>query len=419
MSLLIKNVGIPGRLNKADCFVEHGKIVAIEDVISHSADEVVNGAGLTLLPGMIDVHVHLRVPGNPEKEDWITGSAAAIAGGVTTVCDMPNTNPAVTLASDVASKDEHMNAQMNVNAHSYIGATTENLQEVIDSEDLACGVKVYWGSTTGPLTMNDPAILEQLMAAGLKMPIVIHAEDDAIIAQETEKLREYHGSDIHSKARPPEAAASALNTILSLVKKTGAKNVHITHMTTAGEVDMIRAAKADGVHVTCDVTPHHLAFSVDDYDRLGTRLKVNPPVRNTTDVAALWAALTDGTVDMVASDHAPHLLAEKDQDYWSAPSGVPGLETSLPFLLDRVGNGFSLERLIEVTSTAPAKRFGLEDRGEIAVGKRADVTLVDLTGKTKITNDTIQSKCGWSPWDGVTFRGSIEHVIVGGKIVKE
>jgi dihydroorotase len=416
MSLLIQNARMPDG-SKVDCLIERDRITQLQESITADAQTRIDARGKTLLPGMIDAHVHFRVPGNPEKEDFTTGGAAAIAGGVTTVLAMPNTNPPITSAIQVATQHEQMDRQLPIFGMTYIGATTDNLDQILQAEKEVCGVKVYYGTTTGSLTMNDDAALEALLASDFQKPIVIHAEDDDIIEEYSQQLKGYDGADIHSRIRDRSAAIQALETVLALVKKTGATNVHITHMTTAQELDMIAQAKKDGVNITCDVTPHHLAFTTEDYHTQGHLLRVNPPIRTQEDVDALWKGVKDGTIDMIASDHAPHLLSEKNGEYAEVASGVPGVETSLPFLLDRIGKGFSLERVVELVAAHPAQRFGLTDRGVIEEGAFADVILVDKKGKTKITNDTVKSKAAWSPWDGTVFQWSIDTVISRGKIV--
>lgn len=413
MSFLITNAELPDG-SIADCFIDGDRIAHIGKKLRVQASQRIDASGKLLMPGMIDVHTHLRVPGNPEKEDFFTANQAAIAGGVTTVFAMPNTNPPVTTSVDVANQNEQMDRSMQVFGMTYIGATTDNLHEILDAEESVCGVKVYYGTTTGSLTMNDDDALRALLESEFKKPIVIHAEDDAIIAQHEKEMAGYDGNDIHSRIRDRSAAIKALETVIGLVRETGATNVHITHMTTKDELEMIKQARKDGVQITCDVTPHHLAFTTADYARLGHHLKVNPPIRTQEDVDALWKGLKDGTIDMVASDHAPHLLSEKEGSYEDVPSGVPGLETSLPFLLDCVGKGFSLERLAEVVAGNPAKRFGLSNRGVLKEGAIADLLLVDMKGKTHITNDNIKSKSRWSPWHGQTFQGRLEVVFLAG-----
>lgn len=402
-----------------DIFIVDGMITEIASSLEHRRSEASlykDATGLMLLPGMIDVHVHFRVPGDEQKEDWKSGSRAALAGGVTTVCDMPNNKPGITTEKLLQEKILQVKKEGLIDAYCYIGATENNVNEIIASQESACGVKVYYGTSTGELTMNNDDVLKQLFEARLKIPIVIHAEDDSIIEKNAAKLKHYNGYDIHSRIRSREAAISALETIIDIMRETDARKIHITHITTKEEVALIASAKKEGLDITCDVTPHHLGFSTDDLERLQHYLRVNPPLREKEDTESLWQGVIDGTIDMIASDHAPHTRDEKNNpDYWQVPSGVPGVETTLPFLIDRIDSQFTWERLTEVTALIPAQRFGFADRGMIAVGKRADLVLIDTKENTIISADMIQSKCGWSPWEAVVFQGKISDVFIFGK----
>ncbi len=369
------------------------------------------------IPGVIDVHVHFRVPGGEHKEDWSHGTQAAYAGGVVYVCDMPNTTPAITTAAGVRDKAMEIDRTApHAIAHGlYIGATEDNLEEIqaADRDGLICGVKVYFGTSTGHLTMNSLPALRALMEARLGVPIVIHAEDDAVIAAARAAYEAEHGAitDIaaHSDIRSRDAAVSALETILALVKETAATNVHITHISTAQEVELIRAAKQAGLSVTCDVTPHHLTFTVADYAQHGTRIRCNPPIREQADVDALWEGLRDGTIDIVASDHAPHTLEEKAAtEYDAIPSGVPGVQTLLPVLVDGVlSDKLSWEKLVAVTSTNPSQRFQIPVRGEV---------VIDTEAVTQIQDSDQQSLCGWTPLSGMTLRGAIISTSIDGAL---
>lgn len=416
MALLVRNVTLYNREKTSDLLIEHGAIQAIEERIDRETDENYDATGLTAIPGVIDAHVHFRVPGGEAKEDWITGSRAALAGGVTTVLDMPNNTPAITTRELLKEKIERIKPDTLIDFGCYIGATTSNLSEILSAQDIACGVKVYYGTSTGNLTMNNADVLKALFQSSLKIPIVLHAEDDAAIAARTAQYKNYTGKDIHSKIRSREAAIIALRTIINAARGIAAR-LHITHLSTVEELELVRAAKREGMDITCDVTPHHLAFTVADYERFGTLLRVNPPIREQSDCDALWEGIRDGSVDMVATDHAPHLLHEKQQEYWSAPSGVPGVETLLPFLLHHVPERLSLSRLVELIAARPAERFGLQKKGVLEVGSIADITFLDLTKTTTITRDRIQSKCGWSLFEGRTFKGAVERVVKSGRLI--
>ncbi len=354
------------------------------------------------------MHVHFRVPGGEQKEDWVHGTQAAYAGGVTYVCDMPNNTPAVTTPAEIRGKETliEQTAPHAISHGLYIGATENNLEDIIaaDQQGLICGVKVYFGTSTGNLVMNNLSALKALMEVNLSVPIVIHAEDDAVIADSRARYEVEYGAPTdpiaHSMIRSPQAAIRAIEQILQLVEETQATNVHITHMTTAAEVMLIAAAKARGLQITCDVTPHHLFFTTADYAALQNDIRCNPPIREQKDVDALWDGLRNGTIDMVASDHAPHTLAEKSvTDFDTVPSGVPGVQTMLPLLIDAaINNRITWERLIEITSTNPGKRFNIQPRGTV---------IIDPSATTTITNNTQESKCGWTPFNGRKLKGRI------------
>lgn len=413
MRRILKNVRPFYQEEAADCVIEDGKIVAFEKAgsIRGNSDDICDCAGLILLPGIVDSHVHFRTPGEEQKEDWQSGSAAALFGGVTTVLDMPNNIVPITTKKLLEEKIAFITEQKpKVHFGCYIGATDDNLDEVVASQDIACGVKVYMGKTTGDLVMNNQEALQKLCAANLSIPIVVHAEDDAIIAQ-------HASATTHAERRPREAAVLALQRVLAAMRKTSAK-VHITHIATRDEVELIAAAKQEGLDITCDVTPHHLLLFPKFLKKLGNYAKVNPPIRGKDDNDALWHGLEDGVIDMIASDHAPHLLSEKQQDdEKKVPSGIPGVETLFPLMLNNLGNAFSLSKIVMMTATAPAERFGLKDRGRLAVGARADLVLVNISKEHRLTREGFHSKAGWSPWEGEKLRGSIEKVLVDGEIV--
>jgi dihydroorotase len=440
---LIRNIGVieNGEVVASDIHIQDGIIRFVEPVSDHNADAdasapphagnldastQIDGTGLLALPGVIDIHVHFRVPGGEYKEDWASGTRAAWEGGVTTVFDMPNNTPAITTLKTLREKDELIQQQAphGVKYRLYIAATTSNLTEIVeaDAQQMICGVKVYYGTSTGDLTMNDPEALRALMNTALTVPIVIHAEDDAVIAKNTAAVAECLENDsevppkTHSEIRSREAAITALTTIIQLVEETGATNVHITHITTAEEVQMIREAKQRGLQLTCDVTPHHLTFTTDDYATLGNRLRVNPPVRTQADTEALWLALADGTIDIVASDHAPHTKQEKAApSYWDVPSGVPGVQHLLSVLMNGVyEERITWQKLIKLTATNPAKRFNLTDRGAIAPNLVADIVCVDPELATQTPEAEEYTKVQWSPYTDRIFYGAVMATLVDG-----
>jgi dihydroorotase len=417
-SILLKQVTLYNNPNPVDCTIEDGMVSAIAPEYTSQADQVIDAHGLTLLPGVMDMHVHFRVPGGEHKEDWSTGSSAALAGGVTTVLDMPNNTPAITTRARLEEKILAIErVQPALNYGCYIGATTDNLSEVLASQDIACGVKIapYFVGQDSRVLIDDPIALRELFTSPLRLPIVIHCEDEGMAVHNRRRITQPTTKN-HNTIRSPQAAVSALSRILLAARNTRAR-LHITHLSTKRELDLLREAKRQGMDITCDVTPHHLTFTADDAAQKGGMFKVNPPLRSREDCDALWQGVCDGTVDMIASDHAPHLVSEKEEtSYDGIPPGMPGVETLLPVLLDRVSHTFPLSKLVELTAIAPRKRFSRKPV-TVSVGETADLVLADMAAATMIERQMIHSKCGWSPWEGRTLRGKIHTVIRKGQIV--
>lgn len=334
------------------------------------------GEGRFLLPGLIDAHVHFRDPGAPEKEDWASGSAAALAGGVTTVLDMPNTNPATITVEALEAKRAVAKAKSKVAFGLFFGATRDNLDEIRKAENI-CGIKIYMGSSTGGLLLDDPAVWEEVfkIAKEKNVPVVVHAETEAMI---------------QAGKRDCECARVATEAAIALREKVG-NRLHIAHLSCKAEVELVRVHKCP--ELTCEVTPHHLLFTAAD--QKDSFLKMNPPLRSQADQDALWEALRDGTIDCIATDHAPHTFAEKQSS--EPPAGVPGVEFMLPLMLNAVNEGkLTLERLVELTSTNPSRIFGVPVQGQV---------LVDMNLEKTIRREDIKSKCGWSPYEGRTLKG--------------
>jgi len=417
-SVLLKQVTPYNATTPTDCRIVDGKISAFGAIEATSTDRVIDASGLTLLPGAMDMHVHFRVPGGEQKEDWVTGTSAALAGGVTTVLDMPNTTPAITTKKLLEDKIAHITAQQHpIDFGCYIGATNDNLDELLLVQDLACGIKIapYFTGKNGKALIDDVTALQKVFRANIRIPIVIHCEDEAIIAHNREAITDPQSTD-HNAIRSQTSAMSALTRVLLAARGTRAK-IHITHVSTKREITTIVAAKREGMDITCDVTPHHFTFTEEDVIARGGVFKVNPPLRSMQERDALWQAVVDGTVDMVGSDHAPHLLSEKSaSSYDRIPPGVPGVQTLLPVLLDRLSHQFSLDDIVRLTSTAPRARFS-RPAISLSVGDPADLVLVDLDKTTVIHPNMLKSKCGWSPWEGKTLQGKIVMTIVHGAIV--
>lgn len=332
--------------------------------------------GKVWIPGVIDSHVHFRDPGAPEKEDWASGSAAALAGGVTTVLDMPNTNPATITVEALEAKRAVAKAKSKVAFGLFFGATRDNLDEIRKAENI-CGIKIYMGSSTGGLLLDDPAVWEEVfkIAKEKNVPVVVHAETEAMI---------------QVGKRDCECARVATEAAIALREKIG-NRLHIAHLSCKAEVELVRAHKCP--ELTCEVTPHHLLFTAAD--QKGGFLKMNPPLRSQADQDALWEGLRDGTIDCIATDHAPHTFAEKQSS--EPPAGVPGVEFMLPLMLNAVNEGkLTLERLVELTSENPSRIFGVPVQGQV---------LVDMNLEKTIRREDIKSKCGWSPYEGRTLKG--------------
>lgn len=381
----------------------------------NAADETVDGQGQILLPGAIDCHVHFRDPGLTHKADMDTESRAALAGGVTSVVDMPNTVPQTVSAETLREKEAIAESRCHVNYAFFIGATDSNISELTDSDyTRVAGVKLFIGSSTGNMLVDDDKALE-LLFSRIQAPICVHAEDEGVIRRCREHFRAvYDGRPIpvatHSHIRPAEACVRATARAIALAEKYGTR-LHIAHVTTAAEVEMIARAKARGkAGITCEVSPHHLLLCDEDYPRLGTLMKMNPAVKSASDRQALRQALAEGIIDMVATDHAPHLLSEKKGDALTAVSGAPIVQWAYPLLMDMFGESDAAR----FYARNPASVFGIAGRGAIAPGYFADLVLASRTPYTVQDCDVV-SKCGWTYLDGTTLGHSISRVWLNGR----
>lgn len=385
--------------------VEGQRIVAAGPEIEAPPEaEVIDASGLLVLPGAIDSHVHLREPGAEHKEDITSGTRAALAGGVTTVLVMPNTDPPNTDIVSLARVMDLAQQKAVCDFGFFIGATPDNAAQVARLPDVV-GLKMYMGSSTGPLLVDEfGAQYSHFKAFPPKRPIAIHAEDETAVrcfAQQGQR-------------RPPICAALATAQVLVLAEQLN-RRVHICHLSTAHEIELVRAAKVRGVPVTCEVTPHHLFLSDEAEWRLLTLAKMNPPLRSPADVKTLWQNLS--WIDTVASDHAPHTLQEKKVSPTEAPSGIPGLETMLPLLLTAAGDGrFLLAEVVRLTSCGPAEIFGLARKGRIAPGYDADLVLVDSNARWTIDQKKLFTKCGWTPFNGRQVKGQVKRVYLRGRL---
>jgi dihydroorotase len=403
------------REGEGDIGISAGRIAAIGSLSTARAGEVMDARGLHVLPGVIDTHVHFREPGMEHKEDIETGSRAAVAGGVTAVFEMPNTRPPTVSAEGLADKIRRARGRAFCDFAFYIGATRDNVADLPRLERLegCAGIKVYMGSTTGDLLVPDEPTLERIVA-GLSRRSSFHAEDEARL-EARRHLRQTSTPMSHTLWRDEETALCATERLVALAERHG-KCVHVLHVSTAEELAFLAGHKRAA---TIEVTPHHLTLaSPECYERLGTYAQMNPPLRNDRHRRALWAGITSGVVDVIGSDHAPHTRAEKEKPYPESPSGMPGVQTLLPLMLDHVNAGrLTLSRLVALTSLVPARLFSITAKGRIAVGYDADLTLVDLRRTETISNGWIQSKCGWTPYDGKRVTGWPVGTIVRGRRV--
>lgn len=400
-----------GRIS-ADIGVKNGRIAAIGSFHAAQAGETVACAGLHILPGVIDTQVHFREPGLTHKEDLESGARAAVMGGVTTVFEMPNTDPQTTTPEALADKVKRGTHRMHCDFAFWVGGTHENAHQLRDLERLpgAAGIKVFMGSSTGSLLVEDDegvkAILKQTRRRS-----AFHSEDEMML-RERKTLRVDNDPASHPVWRSPEVALRCTERLVRIAHETGAR-IHVLHISTAEEMSFLMHHK----HIaSCEVTPHHLTIDGDEaYKRLGTLVQMNPPVRGKAVREALWQGVQHGVADILGSDHAPHTLEEKAKPYPNSPSGMTGVQTLVPVMLDHVNAGrLSLERFVDMTSAGPLRLFGIAGKGRIAAGYDADFTIVDLKRRETITNAWIQSLCGWTPYDGVGVTGWPIGTIVRG-----
>lgn len=380
------------------------------------ADEVIDFNGDYVMPGMIDTHVHFREPGLEHKACIASESAAAVAGGVTSYFDMPNTNPATITIEAWEDKMRRAKESSLANYAFYIGATNDNLNDVLLKMDphTVPGVKLFLGSSTGNLLMDSQEALDRLFAT-VTLPIAVHAEDNGRIAQLTAVAREVFGNqavpvECHSLIRDTRACFDSTLLALNLAKKHGAR-LHICHLSTAAEVRLLREMKSD--RITAETCVHYLEYTDGDYEQLGTRLKCNPAVKSSTDRTALRKAVKDGVIDLIGSDHAPHLLREKEGDALTAPSGMPGIQFQLPLLMDL----YPAELVARITAANPARIFGINKRGALAPGMYADLVRIAPTDEYLIDDSMSASLCGWTAHAGLTCSHRVMATWVNGIMV--
>ncbi|GAB4522314.1 MAG: dihydroorotase [Parvularculaceae bacterium] len=368
-----------------------------------------------MLPGVIDSQVHFREPGAEHKEDLESGSRAAVLGGVTAVFEMPNTNPLTTDAAAIEDKLTRAKDRMWCDHAFYVGATHDNAEALAELELLpgVCGVKIFMGASTGDLLVADDAGLREVLRHGRRR-VAIHSEDEEILRASRDQAVEGDWAS-HAHARPAEAAIRSTQRLLKIAREFG-RRVHVLHISTGSEIEILKDHKDIA---TVEITPQHLTLAApDDYERLKGFAQMNPPIRDACNRDGLWRGIAQGIADVIGSDHAPHAREEKAKPYPGSPSGMPGVQTLVPILLDHVSAGrLSLARFVDLTAHGPNRVFGIAGKGRLAVGYDADFTVVDMKARREIADDWIASKCGWSPFTGMTVTGWPVGTIIRGRRV--
>lgn len=401
----------PAGLAAQDIGIRGEKISGLGDLSRTNAGEVINATGLHILPGVIDTQVHFREPGLTHKEDLATGSRAAVLGGVTAIFEMPNTSPPTVIAGALAEKMARAKRRMHCDYAFWVGGTAENWRDITELERLpgTAGIKVFMGSSTGSLLVAEDEGLASILGR-TRRRAAFHCEDEFRL-DERKDLRVPGDAASHPAWRDEEAAVGATQRLLRIAREKRAP-VHVLHVSCGEEMEFLAAHKDIA---SVEVTPHHLTLSSEDYPRLGTKLQMNPPVRSALERERLWSAVNQGIADVLGSDHAPHTLDEKAKPYPESPSGMPGVQTLVPVMLDHVSKGrLSLLRLVDMTSAGPARLFGIAGKGRIAVGYDADLTIVDLQRRVVINNRWIASRCGWTPYEGMSVLGWPVGTIIRG-----
>jgi dihydroorotase len=419
MKTLIKNavVVLPSGCERTSVLIDGERIAAVDAAAHADADEVVDAAGLHLLPGVVDDQVHFREPGLTHKEDLAHASRACAKGGVTTFLEMPNTVPSAVTQERLEQKLALAAERSLVNYGFYIGATPHNVAD-LKTAHRTPGIKIFIGSSTGDLLVDDQQALERIFAE-TTLPICAHCEDESTIRANRERVGTTSDVADHSRIRDDAAALIATRRAIDLALRHEHR-FHVLHVSTAAEVDEIAQALPSKL-ITAEACPHHLLFSVDDYPRLGTLVQMNPSLKTKADAERLWRGLRAGTIQVIATDHAPHTLEEKRQPYLKSPSGLPAVENSLALMLDQAHRGrCTLEQVVHWMCDAPARVWDIVGKGRIAPGFDADLVLVDLQKTLVIRNEEQQTKCRWSPWHGETLTGwPVRTWVLGREVFRE
>ncbi|HWA82112.1 MAG TPA: dihydroorotase [Fimbriimonadaceae bacterium] len=407
-------------IEEGDVGIKSGRIEEVGSLKDATADETIDAGGLHILPGLIDTQVHFREPGMEHKEDIESGTRAAIFGGVTTIFEMPNTNPTTTTREALEDKLRRAGGRAWCDYSFFVGASTDNIDVLPELEMLpgTPGIKIFAGSSTGSLLVERDEDLRRVLAGG-KRRCPIHSEDEARNRERKALLSPNPHAREHPFLRDAESARLSTDRILRLSAETG-RPVHILHVSTADEIPLLEKAKVDGLGTTCEITPQHLWFAAPEaYERLGSLAQMNPPIRSEEHRQALRDAVRAGLFDVVGSDHAPHTLDEKSKPYPQSPSGLPGVQTLLQVMLTLVKRDrlISLEELVTLACEGPARIYGIEGKGAIRKGMDADLVLIDLAKDIVFERSMVQSKCGWSPFEGETLNAPPTHVLLRGRAV--
>ncbi|MBH68874.1 MAG: dihydroorotase [Rhodospirillaceae bacterium] len=419
--LVIKNgtVVTPGGILKTDLGIAGGKIIFIGSLSQVKADHIFDAEGLHVLPGLIDSQVHFREPGLEHKEDIAHGTRAAIKGGVTSIFEMPNTSPLTLDENTLQDKLDRADNSAWCDYAFFMGGNSENAHRLSDLERLpgCAGVKIFMGSSTGTLLAKDDDVIAEVLANG-KRRVSVHAEDEDRLVSRQDIAVKAEKVEAHPDWRDVESAVRATKRLIELAHAAD-RRVHVLHISSKEEMEILARYKD---LISVEVTLNHLTLAAPEcYEELGAFAQMNPPVRDISHQQGLWHAIQNGIVDVIGSDHAPHTIEEKERPYPSSPSGMPGVQTSLPLLLNHVEEGrLTLERLVDLTSAGPQRIFGIIGKGRIAVGYDADLVVVDMKAKRTITDDWIESKCSWTPFDGMKVTGwPIATVLRGSMVMRE
>ncbi len=410
-----------GRIFDADILIDGDRIAKIESGLpASSAETVIDVSGCHVLPGLIDDQVHFREPGLMHKADIASESLAAVCGGVTSYMEMPNTSPPTTTVESLSEKRARAQGRSHANFAFYLGATNENIEQIKRvAVGEACGIKVFMGASTGNMLVDDPSTLERIFAEAT-LPVATHCEDSPTIWQNEAQYKERYGDDVpmefHPLIRSAEACYKSSSLAVELARRFGTR-LHVLHLTTEREMALFESGPIEGKHITAEVCVHHLWFDESSYAALGARIKCNPAIKRREDREALLAAVRDDRLDVIATDHAPHTLEEKQQTYFAAPAGLPLVQHSLQMLLEYHHRGFlTLEQIVRKAAHNPARLFNVKDRGFLREGCYADIAVVNLEQPERVTSENVRYKCGWSPLEGEELGASLVMTLVNGTV---